>query len=153
MKKVQEVAAHLGVVPKLQLGRKLVGGGVESTGPHHVKFVEEPVVVMGKDEKGQPRKEFKFIVEEDGKKYRWHVPILSKEGQPSYMVERTMHIEVGDERIVELMKARGRNYIDVRMPDEESEAPDEEEATVPETKSSAPGAPGGPGNAPGGGAA
>lgn len=151
MKKVQEVAAALGVVPKLQLGRKLVGGGVESTGPHHVKFLEEPVVVMGKDEKGQPRKELKFIVEEKGTKYRWNVPILSKEGQPSYMVERTMNIEVGDQRILELVKERGRNYIDVRMPDEEPEAPEEEHEAEPGLPGK-PGAPGMPGKPGGGGA-
>lgn len=127
MLKVQEIAKALNVTPKLRLGTKLVGGGVSSTGPHHIKFLEEPVVVMGKDEKNVPRKELKFIVEEKGIKYRWNVPVLGKDGQPSYLIERLMHIEVGDERILEMSRQGQRNYIDVRLPDEESEAPDEEE--------------------------
>lgn len=81
---------------------------------------------MGKDEKGQPRKELRFIVEEKGVKYRWMVPILGKDGQPSYLIERLMDIDPGDKRILEMKKQGIKNYIDVRMPGEESEAPEEE---------------------------
>lgn len=125
MQKVQEIAKQLGVVPKLRLGIKKVGGGVEPTGPHLVKFVQEPTVVMGKDETGKPRKEMKFIVEEGGVQYRWNVPILNKEGQPHYLIERLMDVQVGDQRVLEMCKRGARNYTDVRLSDEESEEPEE----------------------------
>lgn len=127
MKNLHILATQLNILPKLRLGIKLEKGGVQATGPHKVKFLEEPVSVMGKDEQGKPRKELKFIVEEDGIKYRWQVPILGKDGQPSYIIERLMNVEVGDERILEMMKQGIKNYIDVRMVDEAPEPPEEEE--------------------------
>lgn len=127
MKIIQDIAKELKIVPKLRLGTKLIGGGVESTGPHHVKFLEEPVVVIGKDEKGKPRRELAFILDEAGIKYRWNVPIMSKENTPSYMIERLMDIKVGDSRILEMAKYNQRNYIDIRKDNEASEAPDDAE--------------------------
>ncbi len=126
MEKVKEVAKALNVIPKLRLGNKLAGGGVESTGAHRVKFIAEPTVVMGNDDQGKPRKELRFVVEENNIQYRWNVPILGKEGQPNYLIERLMHIDIGDERLLEMIKARGRNYIDVRKVDEAPEPPEEE---------------------------
>lgn len=130
MRNIKILAEQLKIVPKLRLGIKKVGGGVDPTGSHHVKFIEEPVSVLGRDDKGQPRKELKFIVEENGQKYRWMVPILGKDGQPSYLIERLMDVEVGDERILEMVRERGRNYIDIRRIDEESEAPEDEEKVI-----------------------
>ena len=128
MKNLQILAEKLNVLPKLRLGIKLEKGGVQSTGPHKVKFVEEPTTTMGKDESGKPRQELKFIVEENGIKYRWQTPILGKDGQPSYLIERLLNVEVGDERVLEMRKRGIKNYIDVRMSvDEDSELPEEEE--------------------------
>ena len=115
-------------MPKLRLGVKLAKGGVSSTGPHLVKFVEEPIAIMGKDNEGKERKELKFIVEENGIRYRWHAPIYSKDGTaPHYLMERIMDINVGDERILEMLRKGARNYVDVRKPDEAPEPPDDEE--------------------------
>lgn len=128
MENVKKVAKQLGVLPKLQLGVKLEKGGAKSTGAHRVKFVAEPTLVPGKDDTGKPRQELKFTVEENGIQYRWHVPVLNKQGQPNYLIERTMNIEVGDERILEMRSDRGRNYIDIRGVDEApNEAPDEDD--------------------------
>lgn len=136
MKNLQILAEQLNILPKLRLGNKLEKGGVQATGPHHVKFLEEPVTVMGRDEKGAPRKELKFIVEEGNIKYRWQVPILGKDGQPSYLIERLMNIEVGDERILEMCKQGIKNFIDVRpvgglpeLPDVDEDPDDSEDNT------------------------
>ena len=136
MKNLEILAEKLKVYPKLRLGIKKAGGGVEPTGPHRVKFLEEPSSLIGKDSNGAPRQELKFIVEEDGIKYRWQIPIMSKEGQPSYLWERLIGVKVGDERILEMMKQGIKNYIDVRMIDEEPEPPEETDYDVPvqETK-------------------
>lgn len=117
MEKVKEVAKAMNVVPKLRLGIKLAGGGVESTGPHKVKFVAEPTIVQGKDEQGNLRKELKFLVSESGNEHRWNVPLLNKEGQPNYLIERLMNVSVGQEMVLEMVRVRGRNYIDVRAVD------------------------------------
>lgn len=127
MKNLQILAEQLHILPKLRLGIKLEKGGVQTTGPHHVKFIEEPVTVMGKGEDGKPRKELKFVVTESDIKYRWQVPILGKDGQPSYLIERLMNVEVGEERTLEMVKRGMKNYIDVRLSDEASEPPEEVE--------------------------
>lgn len=135
MQKVQEIAKAMNIIPKLRLGNKIVkdgkDGGVESTGPHTVKFVAEPVVVMGKDDKGVARKELRFEVEEGGKRFYWKFPLLNKEGQPNYLIERTMNLEVGDMRILEMIRVRGRNYIDVRHTDAAPTEPEEDELEIP----------------------
>lgn len=75
---------------------------------------------MGTDHEGKSRKELKYIIEENSAKYRWHVPILNKTGQPNYLVERLLDVEVGDERILEMKRQGARNYIEVRRVDEPS---------------------------------
>ena len=135
MKNLKVLAETLNVLPKLRLGIQTIKedgkkGGVKSTGAHRVKFLEEPTTTMGRDENGQPRKELKFIVEENGIKFRWQIPILGKDGQPSYLIERLMNIEIGDERILEMSKHGMKNFIDVRMVDAAPELPDVDE--VPE---------------------
>lgn len=129
MQKVKELAKALNILPKLRLGEKLPGGGVKPTGPHTVKFLSEPTVVMAKNHEGKPEKQLRFVVEEGGKQYRWNVPILNKEQQPHYLVEQLMDIEVGDERTLEMRKQGARNYIEIRKPGEEprAELPDHEE--------------------------
>src|ERR1700742_2861005 len=129
MKNLKVLAETLNVLPKLRLGIQTIKedgkkGGVKSTGAHRVKFLEEPTTTMGRDENGQPRKELKFIVEENGIKFRWQIPILGKDGQPSYLIERLMNIEIGDERILEMSKHGMKNFIDVRMVDAAPELPD-----------------------------
>lgn len=135
MKNLHTLAETLHIMPKLRLGVQTLKddgtkGGVKSTGPHLVKFLEEPTTCMGKDEKGNPRKELKFIVEENSIKFRWQIPILGKDGQPSYLIERLMNIEVGDERILEMCKTGIKNFIDVREVGTAPEEPDVDE--IPE---------------------
>ena len=132
MENVRKVAEKLGVLPRLKLGIKIVKadgkpGGIKSTGPHIVNFLSEPKLVMGKDFEGKERQELQFEVEEHGFKLRWNVPIKDKNGNPSYLVERLMNVEVGDTRVLEMMKRGAINYVDIRM---EDEAPDEPPADV-----------------------
>lgn len=127
----------LGVVPKLQLGKREVVPGtdkrgnpkvlLQATGPHTVMFKAEPVLVMAKNFSGEPIKTFKFLVEENGKEYRWMVPLLNREGQPNYLLERTADIEVGDSRVLEMLSRGAAKYIDVRKVGEQAIAPEEED--------------------------
>lgn len=99
---------------------------LRSTGPHTVRFLEEPVLVMSKNFEGQPVKVFKVLVEEGGKKYRWMVPLLNKEGQPNYLLERLEDVKVGDARILEMRSRGAAKYIDVRGENDPVAAPDSE---------------------------
>lgn len=126
MEKITEIAKAIGVLPKLRLSEETPSGGRKANGSHTVKFLEEPVVVMGKDQKGNPRKELKFKVQEGEQQYYWRVPILNKEGQPNYLFERLLDLKVGEERILEMKKVGMRSYIDVSKTGEEHADADEE---------------------------
>lgn len=139
MKAINNLMTKLDATPKLRLGRKLEGGGVELLGPKHIKILGEPSSIMGKDPKtGLPRQEMKFMVEHEGRKYRWLVPFLSKDDgtQPHYLVERMseLDIQVGDELILEMKRNGPKNYVEITKVSsgEVSEAPslDEDEDTV-----------------------
>lgn len=80
---------------------------------------------MGKNFEGKPRQEFKILVEENGKKMRWMVPLLNKEGQPNYLLERLEDVKVGDVRILEMMAHGAAKYIDIRGENEVASAPEE----------------------------
>ena len=118
MKVLDQLGEKLKIVPKLKLGTKLEGGGVKSNGPIRVKFLEEPTLVQGQSFEGKPQEEVKFILEVDGIKCKWNVPVFNKDHEANYLIERLMGIEVGDERILEMVKKGMKNYIDVREVDE-----------------------------------
>ena len=131
MEKITSIMKEMGVVPKLKLGIRLIKqdgkpGGVKSTGEHKVMFLSEPVIVSGKTFDGRPQKQLKFIVEENGKKFKWNIPITNKEGNDAhYLLEKLEQVKVGDVRILEMRKSGANNYVDVRMENEASEAPEE----------------------------
>lgn len=93
MKAIDKVMKQLGVVPKLKLSYQVdrisqrTGAAYQeavSLGPKVVKFLAEPTLVQGKDfESQQNRQELKFLVEHEGRQYRWLIPILNKQGQPN----------------------------------------------------------------------
>lgn len=124
MDKVKKIAKELKVLPRFRLM------GAEGAGPHILTFLEEPMVVHGRDDKGGYRKEFRFKVEEDRKQFYWHVPIIGENGQPHYLIPKLMEIAVGEERIVEL-KRRGPQvyYVEIRRREEISNP---EEGYIPE---------------------
>lgn len=129
MKELDKLAAEYKITPKLKLGIKAEGGGVQSTGPHAIRLAAEPVRVMGTNpETGKPRKEMKFLVEENGRTYKWIVPLLNKEEtEPNYLIEHLMPFNVGDVITVE-MKRRGiKNYIQVTGNGEVEQVPDMED--------------------------
>jgi len=120
---IDKVVKELKIVPRLRFGNKRAKGGVDSTGPHRVKFLEEPTIVMRANDKGKQVQNLRFILEEKGTRYCWFVPLLNKENQPSYLIERLIDINVGSERIIELMSFGGKNYYDVIVVDDTTEVP------------------------------
>lgn len=119
MKIVKQVVEKLGIVPRLSLAVQKTDDkgkvlGVESTGPHRVKFLSEPKNAMGKDPMtSQERQEFHFEVEENGVKKQWIVPMRNKQGEGNYILAKLMEIEVGDEAILEVKRRGPKNYTSV----------------------------------------
>lgn len=129
MENVKKLADKLGVVPRLKLGNK-TDHGVVGNGPHRIKFLTDATFIKGKDFKGNEQEQMKFIVEENGMKYAWIVPIKGKNGQPSYLIPHIMDIEIGDERVLEMKKHGAQNHIEVRMTDEEVGDNDDDQAEL-----------------------
>lgn len=142
MEMVKKAVEKLGIVPRLSLAVQKTDEkgkilGVESTGPHRVKFLSEPKSVMGKDIGGRDQQQFHFSVEENGIAKVWSIPLKNKEGEGNYVLAKLMEIEVGDEAILEVKKRGMKNYTSVTRighDEEDSDIPgvseDEIESTL-----------------------
>jgi hypothetical protein len=121
-----------GILPKLRLGIKKEGGGVESTGPHQVRILEDKIVPGIDKETGKQIHEVKYILEENGEKKEYRVPVKDKAGELHYLVQRLSEIPEGGEVILEMKKRGIKNYIEVTTIGEvdydetEADEPDEE---------------------------
>lgn len=114
-----------GVVPKLRLGIKEEGKAPVSTGPHRVKILEDKLR-KGKDEKGNIIDVVHYIVEENGEKKFYEVPVKDKQGNLHYLVQRLSEVPEGMDIIMEMKKKGIKNYISVAVVGEQMEVEDEE---------------------------
>jgi hypothetical protein len=121
-----------GILPKLKLGRKKEKGGVESTGPHQVRILEDKIVPGIDKETGKQIQEVKYTVEENGEKKEYRVPVKDKSGGLHYRVQRLSEIPDGGEVILEMKKRGIKNYVEVTTIGEvdydetEADEPDDE---------------------------
>lgn len=114
-KKLMESA---GIYPKLRLGLKKEGGGVESTGPHLVKLISDKIVKGMDRETGKVIEYVKYIVEEEGVEKEYRTRLKNKEtGELQYLVQNLSQVDEGTEIILEMKKMGVKNYIEVRYPD------------------------------------
>jgi len=109
----KEILDKAGILPRLILGEKLEGGGVQSTGPHKVTFVSDRGV-EGKDfHSGKMRPEVLYIFEEDGQEKEYRVPVKTESDDVHYFVKKMAEIYEGTELTLEMRKKGTRNYISV----------------------------------------
>lgn len=113
MKSSKQIILDAGIVPKLKLGIK-TGSGVQSTGPHRVRFITDKPATGTDPETGKPIEVVAYLVEENGEKKSYRVPKLDKRtGEIHYLILRLAEIPEGSEVIME-MKRRGiKNYVEV----------------------------------------
>ena len=102
-----------GIKPRLRLGNKKDGGGVDSTGPHTVKFIKDRVVKGKNPETGKEREEVEYTFEEDGVEKTYNTPVKNKEGDLSYLVQRMADYNYGDFMILEMKRIGIKNYISI----------------------------------------
>lgn len=119
MQKSKELLKAAGVLPKLRLaiqktddkGKKL---GVESTGPHRVKLLEDKIVPGIDKQTGKKIEEVLYLLEENGEKKEYRVPVKDRNtGQLHYLVQRLAEVPPEGEVILHCKKAGIKNYIEV----------------------------------------
>jgi hypothetical protein len=118
-----------GILPKLKLGERREGdNGKESvfpTGAHKVKLIEDKIK-KGKDNDGKIIDVVHYIVEEDGVKKFYEVPVKDKTGNLHYLNQKLSEIPEGCEVILEMKKRGIKNYISVSLVGEPMEVEDED---------------------------
>lgn len=107
--------------PYLQLGEKLEGGGVRSTGKHIVKLVSGKLGKGTDPINNQSRDEFQMVVEENKMEKQWNVPVKDKEGNLHYLIAKLAEIPEGSLIALEMKKRGMKNYIDLQLADEKGE--------------------------------
>ncbi len=114
MEKSKEILKQAGIIPDLSLAVKKDGGGVESTGPHTVKTIEDKLVKGDDYDTGKEILYVRYIFEEAGEKRKYDVPLKDKYGEVHYLVQKLADVPEGEEIILECKKNRMKNYIDVK---------------------------------------
>ena len=84
----QELAKEANIKPRLQLGKKLDGGGVESTGAHKVMFVNDRTVKGSHPITGVARPEVEYTFGENDIEKTYNVAVKSDSGELNYFVIR-----------------------------------------------------------------
>lgn len=113
MKVSRELLTVAKIVPKLRLGLKKAGGGVNPTGPHKVKMLEDKII-RGIDPTTNKEIEYvEYILEENGSKKVYKTKLKDKDGKLSYLVQRLAEVNEGEEVILEMKKQGIKNYIEV----------------------------------------
>lgn len=113
MKNSKEIIIQSGIIPKLHLGIK-TEKGVQSTGPHRVKFLADKERKGTDKESGKEIDVVSYLVEENGEKKSYVVPKFDKRsGEVHYLVQRLADINEGDEVILEMKRRGFKNYVEV----------------------------------------
>lgn len=102
-----------GILPKLRLGQKLPKGGVQSTGQHRVKILEDKIIRKPDPNTGTDIEWVRYFVEENGEKKVYDTKLKDKAGGLSYLVQRFAEIGEGEELILEMKKQGIKNYVEV----------------------------------------
>ncbi len=125
MKNSQALMKQAGILPKLKLGIKEEGKAPVPTGPHKVKILEDKIK-KGKDAQGNIIDVVHYVVEEEGVKKFYEVPVKDKIGNLHYLVQRLSEIPEGQEIILEMKKKGIKNYISVAIIGDQLDIEDDE---------------------------
>lgn len=133
MKQSKAILEHAGVIPKLRLAPKDEAGVARPNGPHRVKLLEDHVNNDIDKDTGKQIQVVKYIVEEDGEKKMYKVPVKNKAGtEVHYLVQHLSEVAEGEEIILEAKRRGPKMFIQVtkvgstHVADVEEEEVDEE---------------------------
>lgn len=108
----KDILKKANIIPKLRLGVK-TDKGVQSNGPHRVKFVVDKEAKGTDPLTGKKRAEIAYLVEENGERKSYRVPKFDKSGQIHYLVIRLADIKEGEEVMLEMKRKGIKNYVEV----------------------------------------
>src|SRR3990167_8293522 len=112
MKNSQDILKKANIIPRLRLGSK-TERGVESNGPHRVKFLQDKEAKGTDPITGKERDEVAYLVEENGEKKSYRISKYNKQGEINYLVIRLAEIKEGDEAVLEMKRKGIKNYVEV----------------------------------------
>lgn len=113
METSKKIVLQAGLLPRLQLGIK-TAKGVQSTGKHTVKVLEDKIIRKPPREEGDDGYYVRYIFEENGEKYQYDTRMKQKGGvDPSYFVQAMANVEPGEEITLEMKKAGVKNFIEI----------------------------------------
>ena len=123
MKETEKIAKEAGIIPELKLGIGSIGSPPQSTGPHTVVLLTGKEVVGQDFQTKKERREFRILLEEDGEKKTYQMPILDKDDPHKlhYLFSRIVDIPNDTTVVLEMKKGGGGNYIDLSIPGGEKE--------------------------------
>ena len=114
MKISQSLVQKANIIPSLKLATKKDKGGVEGTGSHKVKILEDKVV-EGKDFNRNMIHMVRYTLEENGVKKKYDTAVKGDNGELSYLVQKLAEIPEGTEIVLEYVQKGLRGFIDVRQ--------------------------------------
>lgn len=88
-------------------------GGVQSTGQHKVKILEDKLISKPDPTTGKEIEWVRYFVEENGEKKVYDTKLKDKAGGLSYLVQRFAEIGEGAEVILEMKKQGIKNYVEI----------------------------------------
>lgn len=109
----KKLTEEAGIVPRLQLGNKTEGGGVESTGPHNVIFKADRTVKGKHPVTLAERAEVQYTFTEGGSDKTYNVAVKNTEGKLNYFIIRMAEFNYGDPLVLEMKKKGIKNFIDI----------------------------------------
>lgn len=118
MEKSKELVKQAGIIPDLRLFVQIKDEngkpkGTQATGPHRVKILSDKVIKSTEYETGKEIPAVEYIMEEDGEKKRYEVPVKDKRGDLHYLIQHLSEIPEGEEIILEGKKKGPRSYVAV----------------------------------------
>lgn len=120
MKASKTILKKANIVPRLQLAIQLKDEqgnkkGVKGTGPHRVKLISDKIVKGTEYQTGTERYEIEYLLEENGEKKKYRVPMKDKNGEIHYLIQRFAEIPEGTEVILEYQRKGLKGYIDIQV--------------------------------------
>ena len=131
METSKDIVKKAGIIPDLVLATKRDKGGVDSTGPHTVKLLEDKVIKDTDYDTGAEIYVVRYILEEAGEKKKYDVAMKDKKGEIHYLVQRLAEIGEGEEIIMECKRHGIKNYIEIKRVNQPEKANVAEEDDIP----------------------
>ena len=113
MLRSKELVQQAGIVPDIRLFVKKEGGGTISTGAHKVKMLSDKVIKSTDYETGKEIAAVEYILEENGEKKRYEVPVKDKKDRLHYLVQHLSEIEPNEEIILTGKRKGAKAYVEV----------------------------------------